>query len=168
MITTLTVKGAFCTSKVNCVGCGTESETVATLQCTGQYTCSTPPKYVCQCQSYPGYLVPADNSVNCSGGGGGDGGGSGGCCTCDNGEYHAGCCTDVKRRAKASAAPTSGKPWRPTTRPGAADAEALISAADHRLSGTTNTQEPTTTTGRLRRRRSLRVRTRLQRPQLVA
>jgi hypothetical protein len=123
-------------------GAGTDSETNGTLMCScisGGTTCGQS-----TCKNVSGWLIPQDNTANCTGGGGG--GGGGGCCTCDNGECHAGCCTDVTRRVKASAAPTSGKPWQPTTRPRAANAQALISAADHRLSGSTP-QEPTTTTG---------------------
>jgi hypothetical protein len=60
---------------VNCVGCGTESETQGTLQCTRKSTCVPTQYQSCACTSYPGYLVPTNNP-NCSSGsgGGGDGG----------------------------------------------------------------------------------------------
>ena len=123
-------------------GAGTDSETNGTLMCScisGGTTCGQS-----TCKNVSGWLIPQDNTDNCTGG---DGGGGGGCkpddgFPCGDGTCSGECCSDAVYRVRASAAPTSRMPAQPLTRPAAANAQALISAADRRLSGTIP-QEPT-------------------------
>lgn len=66
-------------------GSGTDSETNGTIICQGGGICGTgAPGIPACCKNVPGWLIPQDNTINCSGSGGGGGGGcegTGGCCT---------------------------------------------------------------------------------------